>query len=146
MNHFYRHTQAGLLLRWTTFPAAFGLLFAGFVAGKTFWFLLPAVALAAISWVFSSLTVEVSRDELVWFFGPGVWRKTISRSDIESAIHVRNKWWWGWGIHLTPRGWLYNVSGLDAVEVSLRNGTMLRIGSDQVGQLVDALNLDQFHG
>jgi hypothetical protein len=146
MNHFYRHTQAGLLLRWMTLPAALGLFFAGFVAGKTFLFLLPAVALGAISWAFSSLTVEVSSDELVWFFGPGVWRKTISRSEIESAIPVRNKWWWGWGIHLTPRGWLYNVSGLDAVEVTLRNGTMLRIGSDQVGQLVGALNHDQFHG
>jgi hypothetical protein len=146
MIHFYRHTQTGLLLRWMTLPAAFGLFFAGFAAGNAFWFLLPAVALGAISWAFSSLTVEVSSDELVWFFGPGVWRKSIPRSEIESAVPVRNEWWWGWGIHLTPRGWLYNVSGLDAVEVSLHDGKMLRIGSDQVGQLVDALNRDQCQG
>jgi hypothetical protein len=139
MNYFYRHTQAGLLLRWMTLPAALGLLFAGFVAGKTLLFLLPAVVLGAISWVFSSLTVEVSAHELVWFFGPGVWRKSILRSEIESVVPARNKWWWGWGIHLTPRGWLYNVAGLDAVEVILRDGKTLRIGSDEAEQLADAL-------
>jgi hypothetical protein len=139
MNYFYRHTQAGLLLRWMTLPVALGLLSAGFLAGKTFLFLLPAVVLGVISWVFSSLTVEVSTDELVWFFGPGVWRKSILRSEIESAIPARNKWRWGWGIHLTPRGWLYNVSGLDAVEVILRDGKTLRIGSDEAKQLADAL-------
>jgi hypothetical protein len=146
MGYFYRHTQAGLLLRWMTAPAALGLFFAGFVAGQGFLFLLPALALGTISWAFSSLTVEVSNDELVWYFGPGVWRKTISRSEIESATAAHNKWWWGWGIHLTPRGWLYNVSGLDAVEIALRNGKTLRIGSDQARQLVDALNREQPHG
>jgi hypothetical protein len=140
MSYFYRHTQAGLLLRWMTLPAAIGLFFAGFVAGNALLFLFPAAALGAISWAFSSLTVEVSNDDLVWYFGPGVWRKTICRSEIECAIPVRNEWWWGWGIHLTPRGWLYNVSGLDAVEIVLRNGKTLRIGSDQISQFADALN------
>jgi hypothetical protein len=139
MNYFYRHTQAGSLLRWMAAPAALGLTFAGFVAGKALLFLLPAVILGVVSWVFSSLTVEVSADELVWFFGPGVWRKSIPRSEIESAAPVRNKWWWGWGIHLTPRGWLYNVSGLDAVEVVFRDGKTLRIGSDEAEQLADAI-------
>jgi len=140
MDRFYRHTQTGLLLRWMTLPAAIGLFFAGLVAGKAFLILLPAIALGAISWVFSSLTVEVSGDELVWFFGPGFWRKSIARSEIESAMPVQNRWWWGWGIHLTPRGWLYNVSGFDAVEVSLRDGTTLRIGSNQARCLADAIN------
>jgi hypothetical protein len=143
MDHVYRHTQAGLLLRWLTLPAAFGLFFAGFVAGETVLFLLPAVVLGAISWTFSSLTVEVSNEELVWYFGPGAWRNAVSRSEIESATPVRNKWWWGWGIHLTPKGWLYNVSGLDGVEVTLRSGKTFLIGSDQVTQLVEALNRKQ---
>jgi hypothetical protein len=137
--------QTTLLLRWMTAPAALGLLFAGLVAGQGFLFLLPALALGAISWAFSSLTVEVSNDELVWYFGPGVSRNSISRSEIDSVTSIRNKWWWGWGIHLTPRGWLYNVSGLYAVEASLLNGKTLRIGSDQAGQLVDALNRENIH-
>jgi hypothetical protein len=112
MSYFYRHTQAGLLLPWMTIPAALGLFFADIVVGQGFLFLLPALALGTISWAFSSLTVEVSNDELVWYFGPGVWRKSISRSEIECATAARRKWWWGWGIHLTPRGWLYTVSGL----------------------------------
>jgi hypothetical protein len=119
---------------------AVGFLLAGLAAGKAAPFLLPAVALGALGWAFSSLTVEVSSDELTWYFGPGIWRKSVARSEIESATPARNKWWWGWGIHLTPRGWLYNVSGLDAVEISLRNGKMLRIGSDQAPTLAEALS------
>ena len=48
-------------------------------------------------------------------------------------------WWYGWGIHLTPRGWLYNVGGLDAVELALNNGRTLRIGSDEAAALARAL-------
>jgi hypothetical protein len=56
---------------------------------------------------------------------------------------VRNKRWWGWGIHPTPRGWLYNVSGLAAVEVALRNGKTIRIGSEEAIALAQALSRNQ---
>ena len=36
-------------------------------------------------------------------------------------------------------GWLYNVSGMEAVEIALRSGKMLRIGSDEASVLADAL-------
>jgi hypothetical protein len=36
---------------------------------------------------------------------------------------------WGWGIRLTPRGWLFNVSGLDAVELTMTTGKHYRIGT-----------------
>ena len=36
----------------------------------------------------------------------------------------------GWGIHLTPYGWLYNVSGFDAVAITLRDGREFAFGTD----------------
>ena len=45
----------------------------------------------------------------------------------------------GWGIHLTPYGWLYNVSGFDAVAITLRNGRKVALGTDDPHGLVDAI-------
>jgi hypothetical protein len=50
---------------------------------------------------------------------------------------VKNQWWWGWGIRLIPGGWLYNVSGLDAVELKMKNGRVYRIGTDEPRKLAE---------
>lgn len=97
------------------------------------------VILAIIALIFSSLTIEIDADALNWRFGLGVWTKRIAVEDIVSAVPVRNPWWYGFGIHRTPRGWLYNVSGLDAVEICLRDGRTLRLGTDEPGKLLSAL-------
>jgi len=52
---------------------------------------------------------------------------------------VRNKWWYGLGIRLTPHGWLYNVSGLDAIEIVRRSGKTFRVGTDEPKALAAAL-------
>jgi hypothetical protein len=119
-------------------PAVF-LFIAGLVVGKGLLFFFIAAALALVGWSFSSLTIEVTPAELTWFFGPGVWRKTLARDDILRVTPARNKWWWGFGVHLTPRGWLYNVGGLDAVEIALKDGRTLRLGSDETDALAEAL-------
>ena len=89
--------------------------------------------------LFSSLTIEVTESELVWFFGPGFLKKRIARSEIASAAPARNRWWWGWGVHLTPRGWLYNVQGLEAVEIVKTDGKSFRLGTDEPLALASAL-------
>ena len=43
------------------------------------------------------------------------------------------------GIHLTPYGWLYNVSGFDAVAITLRDGKRFALGTDDSHGLVEAL-------
>ena len=95
--------------------------------------------LLVLAWLFGSLTVEVDGDELRHFFGPGFWKKTYQLQEIESVKQVRNSWIFGWGIRLTPHGWLYNVSGLDAIQVQLRSGRKFRIGTDDPSDLVEAL-------
>jgi hypothetical protein len=139
MRAFYHHTQTGAALRWGLILPAIGLLAVGFAARRALPFVPLAALLAATGWAFSSLTVEVTPARLIWFFGPGLLRKTIEREVIMGATPVRNPWWYGWGVHLTPRGWLYNVGGLDAVELALSNGKTLRIGSDEPAALARAL-------
>jgi len=95
-----------------------------------------------MTWLFGSLTVEVDEEELRHWFGPGFWKKSYQLLDIESAKVVRNSWFWGWGIRLTPHGWLYNVSGFDAVQIQLRSGRTFRIGTDDPQGLFEAISLD----
>jgi hypothetical protein len=93
-----------------------------------------------LTWLFGSLTVEVDDEELRHWFGPGFWKKSYQLLDIESATVVRNSWIYGWGIRFTPHGWLYNVSGLDAVQLQLRSGRKLRIGTDDPQGLIEAIS------
>jgi len=139
MSQSYRHTQSGYLLVWAIIGPAVGLAAAGYSTQKAL-FLLIAALLGAVGLLFSSLTIEVTASELVWFFGPGLWRKRVQRREIASATPARNKWWWGWGVHLTPRGWLYNVDGLEAVEIALTDGGTFRLGSDEPAALAEALS------
>lgn len=48
--------------------------------------------------------------------------------------------YYGWGIHLTPHGWLYNVSGSDAVEIRMKTGKKYRIGTDVPEELERAIS------
>jgi hypothetical protein len=52
---------------------------------------------------------------------------------------VRNHWWNGFGIRMTTGFRLYNVSGLDAVELRLRSNETRRIGTDDPQGLAAAL-------
>ncbi|MCB1765980.1 MAG: hypothetical protein KDJ22_07940 [Candidatus Competibacteraceae bacterium] len=52
---------------------------------------------------------------------------------------VRNSVWHGWGIHRTPHGGLYNVSGCEAVEIQRTSGNALRLGPDEPIRLAQAL-------
>jgi hypothetical protein len=137
----YRHTQLGPLLLLSTIPGSTALLFGAAVydGALSAGLLTLAVVLGGVAYAFSSLTVEVTAEELTWRFGPGVFRGRVPRVDIIAATPVENPWWWGWGVHLTPRGWLYNISGLRAVEIALRDGTTFRLGSDDAAALARAL-------
>ena len=137
----YQHSQRGTV---TIVSIGFGIAIALFVGLTTpmppfaKWILIgTALLLLPLCWLFGSLTVEIDGEELRHYFGPGFWRKTHLLMDIESVEVVRNSWLYGWGIRLTPHGWLYNVSGLEAVEIRLKSGKKFRIGTDE-GELLSA--------
>tara|TARA_B100001146_G_scaffold20425_1_gene15707 strand:- start:1356 stop:1880 length:525 start_codon:yes stop_codon:yes gene_type:complete len=89
--------------------------------------------------LFCSLRVEVSREYLKVCFGLGLIRRSFEIIEIVDAYPVRNKWYWGLGIRLTPHGWLYNIQGLDAVEIVMRSSEKYRIGTPEPEELARAL-------
>ena len=99
-----------------------------------------AVLFAGLGWLFSSLTVRITPTQLVWYFGPGLWTYQLSLQELRSAEPVRNPWWYGWGIRRVPSGWLYNIAGLSAVEITLADDRKIRIGSDEPEQLSRAIH------
>ena len=140
----YQHTQNGKLIKWVMGTFAIALIF--IIAGMNVWnssamaySFLGVLPVVLLIWLFGSLTVEIDGEELRHYFGPGFWGKTYLLNDIKIAKQVRNSWLFGWGIRLTPHGWLYNVSGLDAVEIQLRSGKKFRIGTDQSSELTSVL-------
>ena len=111
-----------------------------FAASKNVWpALTTSLFLLVMMVMFGSLTVTADRDTLGFHFGIGIIRKKFRYDDIESVTQVRNHWLMGWGIRWFGRGWLYNVSGLDAIELRLKSGKVLRIGTDEPERLISYL-------
>jgi hypothetical protein len=134
----YRHTQRGT---WIVVPCLVFAAFDAAIAWRTGQWL-PVVVLfllIAVAILFSSLTVEVSDSELRWYFGPGLWTYRLPLGQIEMVTAVRNRWWYGFGIRKGPGFSLYNVSGLDAVELRLKANDVRRIGTDDPQVLAAAL-------
>ena len=90
---------------------------------------------------FVSLQVIIDGKYVRMKFGYGMYQKKFLLHDILSAKTVKNRWWYGWGIRwwLWPKMWIYNVSGFDAVEITLKNGKMYRIGTDEPHTLEQAI-------
>lgn len=89
--------------------------------------------------LFFSLSIEVNDQDLRWQFGPGVIRKSVKLSEITQVEVTRTNWIEGWGIHLTSRGWLYNISGFSAIIVKLKNNQQFLLGTDEPEQLASAI-------
>ena len=103
----------------------------------------PAVIVSIILLVclvlFYKLRITID-DQTLWAsFGPGIIRKRVRLADIVGCEPVGIRWWYGWGIHLTPCGWLYNVSGFDAVAITLRDGRKFALGTDDPQGLTEAI-------
>jgi hypothetical protein len=141
MSNHYEHTQPGTLM---IVVGVIGVLVAAAAAygnaGSARWIGVIVVFVMLITtWLFSSLTIIVNNNEVRWYFGPGLWSYRTALYDIESSHVVRNSWSNGWGIRVAPGFRLYNVSGLDAVELKLKNGEIRRIGTDDAPGLAAAL-------
>jgi hypothetical protein len=96
--------------------------------------------------VFSSLTVEVADGELRFHFALGFWKKRYPVADIVRATPTRSAWWEGLGIRITPRGWLYTVSGGPAVEITPRGKAPFRLGTPEPEAVVAAIEAERGPG
>lgn len=91
--------------------------------------------------IFSRLTVTVGAGTVDAVFGLGWPRRSVNVLDIVAIRRVRNQWWYGFGVRRVTNGWMYNVWGLDAVELELNSGHVFRIGSNDCSDLLAALSL-----
>ena len=135
----YEHTQVGYLIiaAMATVMVLIGVILAN--AGIN-WIAIGVLVVIAVALVlFPSLTVVIWEEELEARFGPGLIRKRFKLNEIESCQVVKNPWYYGWGIRLTPHGVLFRVSGFHAVEIKLRTGKKFRIGTDVPQELEEAI-------
>jgi hypothetical protein len=137
----YQHTQSGnwiflVLAAVGAVPVIVGALQFRLLLYPSL-LLIPILLL--VGWLFHSLTIEIADGELRWRYGPGWIRKRVPLGMITSAEPVRTNFIEGWGIHLSRFGWLYNVSGFDAVAIRMKNGQHFALGTDESQALLAAI-------
>ncbi|HET9915120.1 MAG TPA: hypothetical protein VFQ13_24730 [Anaerolineales bacterium] len=136
----YTHTQIGYLLI-IVFSVAIllisYLMFAKADFNPVAIFVLGFLILCLAA--FAALTVEVDDQALDLKFGIGVIRKRFLLKEVEAYRAVKNPWYYGWGIHVIPNGWIFNVSGWEAVELQMKNGRKYRVGTDDAEGLANAV-------
>lgn len=133
----YRHVQIGWVSVGIMGVVAILLFQVGLVGTAPRLVLqLVAIALVIAAIVFSYQTIEVTDTEVVSRFALGLMPKRIPLADIVRVEFAPSTWFEGWGIRLTTRGWLYNVSGFGAVEFTMRDGNRMRFGSDDSSNLI----------
>jgi hypothetical protein len=153
----YRHTQRSsvlpLVLAFTAGFVVLAVFISLVLAPPTIVLEMPATAksvlllvifawtigMSILSWYFSSMTVDVTDDELGWRFAGGQ-GYTIARAEIDRVRTVPHRWWAGYGIkYFGPKRWTYLIGGCDTVEVSLKSGGWRRLGTDDPRGLLAAL-------
>ena len=141
----YRHLQHGTLIYiavGVTIVLCLGISIWGFLYADypgAIISLVVGLVLCAALFLFASLTVTVTDSNINVAFGIGLIQFNFDPSEIETAEPVRNHWIYGWGLRWYPGGWLYNVSGFDAIEIKMKNGKRYRIGTDEPDRLHDAI-------
>jgi hypothetical protein len=135
----YEHTQVGyfIIVAIVAAMVAIGIILA--TTGVNWIAIAVLVGLAVALVLFPSLTVVIREEELLVQFGPGVIRKLFKLNEVESCQAVKNPWYYGWGIRLTPQGMLFRVSGFHAVQIKLITGKEYLIGTDVPQELEEAI-------
>ena len=140
----YQHTQKAPLRWLLQLPIIALLAFAWVCRSEPALVLIlasVAVLLFLASLSFGYLTVRDEDDKLAVRYGPmPLFRTHVAYASISSAERGRSSILDGWGIHWFPgRGFTYNLWGFDCVQLVVR-GKTVRVGSDDVDNLVDFLN------
>jgi hypothetical protein len=91
--------------------------------------------------IFYKLTISINDTHLSFKLGIGLVSRKYPFSDIKTCKPVRNSLFYGVGIRFLPDGWLYNVSGCYAIELTFKNRkSRVRIGTDQPEEITSVIN------
>ena len=134
----YDHTQQGklhyvlhlaalfvVIILVTSIPAAATQVIIWSVVGTT-------AVIEFFAFTCISLRVYDDQDCLRLAYGPlPLLKARIAYEDIVACRCSRSKFIDGWGIHYIPgRGWTYNLWGFDCVELSMVDGKLIRLGTN----------------
>jgi hypothetical protein len=82
--------------------------------------------------IFYKLTIIIDDTHLSFKLGAGLVSRKYPLASIKECSAVRNNPFTGIGIRLYSKGWLFNVSGLGAIELTFKNkSSRIRIGTDK---------------
>jgi hypothetical protein len=118
------------------------LIISGFedmILVSTFGFLALTMVICLL--IFYKLTIYLSDTSISFKLGIGLITRKYLIAEIQSCKAVRNDPLSGIGIRMIPGGWLYNVSGLRAVELTFKNKkSKVRIGTDKPDEITEILS------
>jgi len=136
----YEHTQIGHVIIWSLLVLVLLSSIGGMFEPSPHRGPLSVASIVLLMMLplFYKLTVTIDAESLYASFGVGIIRKKVKITEIAGCEPIRIRWP-AWGIHLTPYGWLYNVSGWDAVVIILRNGRKFAVGTDDPRGLTAAI-------
>ena len=141
----YKHTQTGYLILFTilaliVFYVRLYTIISTEIGSN---FVIVALMFMVLFILASFVTLKVTIDEnyVRIKFGYGIFRKKFPIKEMVSVKTVKNHWYYGWGIKIWfwPYMRIYNVSGFDAVEITMKNGRIYRIGTDEPDELEIAI-------
>lgn len=154
---FYKHTQIGYLMLAVTLVVTAIFVWAYLIAraevpsvdsGTNLMVTLVMAITLFLLLSFATLTATIDEKFLKIKFGYGIFAKKFALDEIAKVDVACNRWYYGWGIRFwpLPKMWIYNVSGFDAVQITLKNGKVYRIGTDDAEGLRNAIkqNLNKF--
>ena len=145
MQKIYLHRQIGvqsLIAHGVGFAILGWLFFRVDLAGVSLTMFATLAALLTISVIaFTTLACTVQDGEFRVACGIFGWPdKRVALSEIAGVLPTKTALISGFGIRVTTRGWLYSVSGRQAVIVGLRDGKQFLVGTDEPTKLADAIN------
>ena len=99
--------------------------------------LLSVIALISLLY-FYQLTIFIDDTYVSFKLGIGLFGRKYRIDNIKSCKAVKNAIFYGIGVKMLPNGWLYNVSGLKAIELSFKDkNSVIRIGTDRPDEISD---------
>lgn len=139
----YRHTQYGALM-FIVFLITGVLIAVVAVAiiaeGRTLAAVIMILGYLLGLGMFYSSTIEISEEKLKFWFGIGIVRKTFVLSEIQSSKEVDIPWYYFWGVKSIPGGWLWSIAPGTGVEIVLKNGSLVLLGTNQPEKLKQAVD------
>jgi len=78
--------------------------------------------------LFYKLTIQVGKNKLEFIYGIGMIKITKKIDNILSIEELKTPWYWGLGIRMTPKGWLFNIQSRESLCINyMFNGKENRI-------------------